>query len=322
MLETLDLVFGAVATKDIVPILCHVCIYPGRMQGGDGTITIDAPFECDLAPCAVPGQKFLNSVKACKGKPNLSLTDGGKLSVKKGSFKAYLSILPAENFPTDQPRGDSYSVPSDLMKVLKTLKPFISKDASRPWSMGVRFSDNFAYATNNVILARVPVDWPEGHPTFVIPSRAVDALLELAELPSQMNVDENSATFTYNDDSWLKTQLRIDPWPDVGAMLGSMLDPDTEVPGDLLDAVQRVKKFCTNQKFPQVMLSDRGVSSDDGGGDIASIEGFDVPESRFNGDMLEIVLLSATHVDFSHYPKPCTFSGKDGLFGIFVGMLA
>ena len=319
MLATLETVFGAVSTKDVVPILTHVLIYKGRMQGGDGTIAIDAPFDCAIEPCAVPGQKFLNAAKACKGAPKLTITPGGKLSIKQGSFRALLSTLPADSFPVDAPRGEDIPVPVDLLSVLKKLRPFISQDASRPWSTGLLLSSGFAYATNNVILARVPLAWYG--PKIVLPVSAVDALIDLRELPSTMWVEEGSSvSFKYNDTSWLKTQLKNGDWPDVAKMLHGLPTPSEKIPDGLLDAVQRVKKFCTNLKFPVIRLSPEGVSSDDGGGDLATIDDFSVAEGFYNGDMLELMLLSATHADFTLYPKPCTFIGDGGLAGLFVGV--
>jgi hypothetical protein len=320
MLETLETVFAAVASKDIVVILTHVLIHDGRIQGGDGTMTIDAPYECGVPNCSVPGQKFLNSVKACKGTPKLSITPTGKLSVKQGSFKALLATLPAEDFPVDSPKGTEVPVPKDLLKAVKRLQPFISKDASRPWSMGILFKDGFAYATNNVVLARVPLDWK--HVPVVLPKISIDGLVELKEHPTSMFVEEGfSVSFTYNDSMWMKSQLQNSAWPDVGKMLASLDGPEHKVPANMLDAVQRCKKFCTNVKFPAIKISAEGISSDDGGGDIASFEGFELHDGVYNGDMLELVLTNATHIDFGNYPKPCTFSGDDELFGLFVGMV-
>jgi len=244
MLETLETVFSAVASKDIVVILTHVLIHGKRIQGGDGTITIDAPYDCGVEDCAVPGQKFLNSVKACKGTPKMSITPTGKLSIKQGSFKALLSTLPAADFPVDKPRGDEQAVPDDLLKAIRRLQPFISKDASRPWSMGILFKDGFAYATNNVVLARIPMDWKG--PAIVLPRVAIDSLVELKEHPSTMHVEDGmSVAFTYNDGMWLKSQLQNSAWPDVGKMLEGVDGPEHKVPAGMLDAVQRVKKFCT-----------------------------------------------------------------------------
>ena len=319
MLETLQLVFGALATKDINPVLTHVLIYPGRMQGGDGIISIDAPFECDLPAMAVPGQKFLNAVIACDGNPTLGVTDGGKLSIKRGSFKAYLSTLPSDSFPLDVVKGEPHPVPMMFLDVLKALRPFISKDASRPWSMGVRFSGRFCFATNNIVLARSPLDWDA--PDLILPAVAINALLEIKELPTSVYLEEHAATFEYNDGSWLKARTQAGEWPNVAGMIDNCdfaaLEPG---PAGLPAALNKVKRFCTNVKFPTVVLSSEGVSSDDGGGDIASVEGLDLPKSQYNADMLALVLDHATKIDLSRYPAPCLFSGVDNLEGLFVGV--
>ena len=169
------------------------------------------------------------------------------------------------------------------------------------------------------MLARIPMDWKG--PAIVLPRVAIDSLVELKEHPSTMHVEDGmSVAFTYNDGMWLKSQLQNSAWPDVGKMLEGVDGPEHKVPAGMLDAVQRVKKFCTNVKFPAITLSAEGISSDDGGGDTATFDDFVCSASTFNGDMLELVLGSATHIDFSSYPKPCTFSGDDGLFGLFVGM--
>lgn len=318
MLETLRLVFGAVATKDIQPILTHVLVYPDRMQGGDGIITIDAPFSCALPPMAIPGKKFLNAVTSCTKEPVLTLTDTGRLSIKGGKFKAFLSLLPADGFPVDKKGGVPFPVPDNFIAVLNALRPFVSKDASRPWSMGLRFSQGRAFATNNIILASYPVDWTA--PDVVLPVVAIEALINLRRLPKTVCIDDTSATFEYSDSTWLKTRLQTAAWPGVEAMLDATPDATMLVPEELLDAVQTVKRFCTNVKFPTVVLSNEGVSSDDGGGDIASVEGLNLHTSTWNADNLELVLMSATYIDFSAYPAPCSFKGLDGLKGIFIGI--
>ena len=316
MLDAIKTVFDAVATKDIVPILTHILIYEGRMQAGDGVVTIDCPFPNNIPPCAVPGQKLLNAVKACKDVPNLSITPTGKLVVKKGSFRAMLSTLPKEDFPLAEPMGAEFSVPSNFITVIAHLRPFVSKDASRPWSMGILFKEGYAYATNNITLVRQAIDWDA--PDTLIPIRALDDLLTMKENPGVMKISDNDTTFFYKDESWLKSQTLLQPWPNVEAMLEASEAPEDDVPATLLDDVIRVHAFCTNQKFPEISIGETVQSGE--GDDQAIIEGYDLPKSRWHADQLTLVLSHANKIDFSPYPKPCTFSNNKGVFGIFVGV--
>jgi len=316
MLEAIRTVFGAVATKDIVPILTHILIYNGRMQAGDGCVTIDCNFPSDIKPCAVPGQKLLQAVKGCGDEPGLSFTEGGKLAVKKGKFKAYLSVLPMEDFPVEKPDADRNKAPDDFIKVVQDLRPFVSKDASRPWSMGILLKDGFAYATNNIILVRQRIDWSGRD--VIIPLRALDDLITMKENPLAIAGTDDSVTFFYRDSTWLKTQVLLSPWPDLAKILGSAKQPEDYVPPGFLDDVMKVKAFCSNVKFPQITIGET-VESDDGG-DKAIVDGYNFPKGVFHADHLTLVLQSATKIDFSNFPAPCSFSNERGLFGVFVGV--
>ena len=316
MLTAINTVFGAVATKDIVPILTHILIYEGRMQAADGCVTIDCAFPNAIPPCAVPGSKLLQAVKACGDQPNLSITETGKLALKKGSFKAFLSTLPKSDFPIETPQGEEHSVPQDFLEVIKMLRPFVSKDASRPWSMGIQVGPGMAFATNNIILVRKELNWT-GLKT-IIPLRALDDLLSMQENPSKVQCNENSVTFFYKDSSWLKTQALDLPWPGVKEMFSDLHPPMDKVPHNMLEDVRKVQSFCVNQKFPSIYIGQEIKSGE--GDDQAIVEGYNFPDSVFHADQLALVLSEAEMIDFSPYPRPCTFSNSKGMFGLFVGV--
>jgi hypothetical protein len=221
-----------------------------------------------------------------------------------------------EDFPIEKPDENRFPVPPDFLTVIKTLRPFVSKDASRPWSMGVLLDNGFAYATNNIILVRQSIPWI--HHPVVIPLRALDDLLAVQENPVALSSNENSVTFYYRNESWLKTQVVLAPWPDIGALLDAATIPEEPVPQSLLEDVIKVRQFCTNTKFPQVTLGEN-VESDDGG-DKAIVEGYALTKSVWHADHLEMVLRNATKIDFTNYPKPCSFANDSGLFGVFVGV--
>ena len=106
MIETLNIVKGAVANKAIVPVLTHFHIYDGRVQGSNGKLCIDAPLpELSALELTVPAVKFMQAVKACKGTPKLNVTPTGRLSVSSSTFRALLPLLPAESFPRSRPDG-------------------------------------------------------------------------------------------------------------------------------------------------------------------------------------------------------------------------
>src|SRR5690606_18339797 len=140
------------------------------------------------------------------------LTPAGKLAVRSGPFRAYIETFPDE-FPETAPEGDCVDVPPGIVEAVRGLYPFTSDDATRPWAAGVLFHGQSAFATNNIALveawlgARMPV-------TVNVPRYALREVLRIGQEPIRLQVSEQSLTFHYEGDRWLRTQLNSTAWPD------------------------------------------------------------------------------------------------------------
>lgn len=319
MIDLLKTVLGAVATKDIVPVLTHFCFYKslfdskGRIQGGNGILCIDAPFEHDIIECAVSATKFIKSIESCHEHPEFGVTPTGRLSIKHGRFKAYLGILPHSDYPVASQEGTIVKLRPNFVEALTSLKPFISEDASRPWSMSVLFSGGYIYATNNVIIVRTPYELDYEY-DIAIPADAVNRAIDIAEMPSSCYMAESSFTLEYKQ-MWMRCQLLSGRWPAVSSFFDGF-KVDVPVPADLADAVEKVRTFA-DEKFPVIKIGEEITT--DSGNNGASVDGFDLPTASFHGDQIVRVLSVATHIDFSTYPKPCLFKGKN-IEGLIVGI--
>ena len=320
MNKTLSLVRGAVSTKDLVPVLTHFHIYDGRVQGGNGRVTIDAPCsELSGFDCTVPAERFLKAVDACDGEPKLKLTDGGKLTISKSKFRATLPLANHESFPrleqVSESGGGAFIQMKPLLAMLRKLSAFVGEDASRPWSCGILFRDGFAWATNNVSLARVPYTSPR---EFVMPGFAIDELLRMGHEPVTMMLEENSMTFSFNGDWWLRVQKLHGEWPDVSKFISDDLPAAGVDSGPLAEAVRKVLPFCPNPKIPVVQTGSEGVSTLDG--EMSATCGlYELPETRFRAEPLLTVLESARYIDLSTFPGACYWRGEN-IDGVLVGL--
>jgi DNA polymerase III sliding clamp (beta) subunit (PCNA family) len=314
MQSILNLVRGSVSTKDFVPVLQCFHIYNGRIQGQNGRIAIDAPFP-DMGDITVPAERFLKAVDACDGEPKISVTEEGKLSIKKGAFRAVLPLHDHTAFPRAEKTGEVLATCDGLIAMLRRLRPFISEDASRPWALGILLRADYAYATNNVILARTPFEWSFGD--IILPVYAIDELLRIGEEPTVVLVDDTALTFEYKSGAWLRAQLLTGGWPAVENKFDDIpqLEP---VPDGLREAVEKVLPFCPDPKFPLIALSANGVSTAEGE-HMAAVEGIVLPEGRYRAETLLAVLEVAKRISLEDYPRPVMFSG-DQIEGMFVGM--
>ena len=319
MRDTLNLVRGAVSTKDLLPVLTHFHIYEGRVQGGNGRIAIDAPCpELSGFDCTVPAERFLKAVDACDGEPRLKLTDGGKLTASRGKFRATLPLADHAAFPRlGLPMtSGSYGAAEPLLPVLRRLRPFIGEDASRPWSCGVLFRGGYAWATNNMCLARAPYELPE----MVLPVFAVDELLRIGAEPSSVEVLENALALRFEGGWWLRCQKLEGQWPDVARFMPAQPPERAWAADTLREAVRKVLPFCPDPKHPVVQTGGAGVSTLEGemSAEVGCYGG-DLPVARFRAEPLLAALDAARSIDLSAYPGACYWQGE-GVEGVIVGL--
>lgn len=320
MRKILTFVKGAVSTKDLVPVLTNFHFYDGRVQGGNGRVTIDAPLDLGGVDITVPAVPFLRAVDACDGAPVLNVTKGGRLTMKKGKFRSILPLANQEDFPraeVDLSSAALWKPEPGLLKALRTIRPLIGQDASRPWACGALFKNGYIYATNNVVMVRIPWEMPDDV-CLNIPSFAIDELIRVGGDPTGFMFNESSAVFTYNQSSWIKTQLFESAWPDVDQFFQA--EELETVPLGLLEAVTKVLPFCPDSKYPVITLTEEDVCTAEGdmSASVECVAG--LFPGKYRAEPLLLVLQQAVTIDLTKYPAPVPFAGLNGLQGVIVGV--
>ena len=315
--NSLSFVKGAVARKDFVPVLRHVFITNKRIQAFNGQLALSAPVDIDetITPVAVD---FIRAIEQCED-PKMHITKGGKLSIKDGSFKAFVKLTDETSFPEVTPEGEIINVNENFTDCFKALAPFIGDDASRPWSAGVIIKGGYAYATNNVVLAcyTKPIGTDK---EFIIPEAAVKELARIKEVVISIQVSNNAVTFHFEGDKWLRTSLLANEAPDFSPIFKKCSFNIAEmnlVQEDLFARLERLKHFM-DKKNPTIIFKRDGIfTSQYEEGAIDSEYSF--PLAAFRFEPLLGVVEKATHWDLSYYPAPCSFVGEN-ISGVIVGI--
>lgn len=315
MLDDLKFVQGAVAKKDFVPSLTHFVIERGMVRGFNGVLALCSSLPLDIT-CKPKAEPLIRAIGNCKDSVQLSLTPGGKLSIRSGAFKALVECVEGDT-PHALPEGDRIELNgAALLKALNTVAPFIGNDASRPWSNGVLLKGCSAFATNNVTLVEywVGTEFPR---VVNLPRAAVKEMIRIAEVPTHAQLAENSITFHYENNRWLRTQLYVNEWPNLEAILSL---PSTQLPinPQLFEGLAVVKPFV--DKVGSIYFIGGSISTHANGDDGTTYDMDGLPtDGLFQIDMLQKLEGVATTVDWTSYPKPCMFVG-DNLRGAIVGM--
>lgn len=309
--KALKFVIGAVARKDFVEELCHVEIRNGRAIAYDGMLSMSTPIDVglDVRPHA---RSFLKALQACKDNQAIAMhvTPAGKLSIKSGNFKAQVQCLEKEN-PMEQPlpEGAPFEVPQALLESIRTLAPLMSVDASRPWARGLLICGNSTFATNNIVLAEY---WHGSNfpGEVIIPADAVMELIRIGEAPTRAQITENSASFHFEGDRWLRTALVDGKWPH--EQISEMLDRGgnvIDVPQEFFTEVARLKAFVDVDQG--IRLHPDHVTTSANADDVGARIDFDLPGAMGHFNIQQFLSLEgiAKQIDFSTHPRPCYWRG-------------
>lgn len=321
MLDPLRFVATAVAKKDYVPELTHYRIKSGRVTGYNGMFALSSPIDIDL-DVRPKAQPLLAAVAACEDVITLYTTATGRLAIKSGKFRAYIECLPDEPAHTVLPEGEEVELGPLFMEGIHQVAPIMGIDASRPWAMGIKLQNQSMFATNNVIMVeywhgvQIPID-------VVIPAQAVNELLRINEDPIKVQVTENSISFWFADNRWLRTQL-IDPegWPlnKIEALFGYRGEHFFPVDEGFEKALTTLKPFI--DEYGSIFMTADNLSTSIEENDGASV---DIPipnvtqKQSYNYKNVVLLCEVADRIDWSSYPAPCPFYKGDRLRGIIVG---
>lgn len=319
MLDTLKFVQGAVSTKDHVPVLTHFLIDNGRIQGSNGTLSLEAALpEMRKHSLVVPAEAFVRAIAACDGEPKLSHDEEKRrLCVSRGRFRAFLSCVPIEDYPSYS-RGKSmpHSIipPPDLIEGLTMLRPYMSTDDSRPWSRSVKVVGGGTprmLATANVVLARYKLTGKWDGPSVTLPSHLVNELLRVRRLPERVEWDVNHIQVVYEDGTWIKCQQKDQDWPETDSLESRIdnTDDKVDVPEGFLHILEQLKHFVPDPKMPIIVCDERGFSTVDQGTRSAVIEHAGLPSCAFRLEPLSLVARDAAAWAPARYPGPVPFWG-------------
>lgn len=321
MLSDLNIVKGAVAKKDLSPVLKHLLIRNGWVTATNGRLTITTHIpELEGLDVIVPADKFIAAVNTA-GSPKFKITDAGRLSISGGKFRALVPLLPETVFPLPTPTGETVDS-SGFIEGLNLVYEFMGKDASRLWSCGILFHKGWVYATNNTAIARANVGW--SGPSVNVPAFLIDELLRIKKKPVGVQMAHNTVTLKLEDNVWVNSVLLPGGWPNAKALFDrTSFDQLAPVPEELEEAISNIVQFCPDKRLPKIYFRDGAVSTDQGVHS-ASYVVPNLPDSIWRAEPL-LALLSGSKksplsCDFSQYPAPCPWRRENGSEGLIIGL--
>lgn len=239
--------FIAFAQKDKgAPYQTHVALGGKMAVAHDGVLSAGHSIDEDLVACPHT-VTLLAALKKCAGVLSVAQLDSGKLSVKSGKFKAFVPCLPNATLPGIGPDPKVGVIDNRIRDGLAVLSPLVVENSQRVITASVLLRSRSMVATNGNVLLEYwhGIDLPPG---LIIPKVFINALLKITKPLVAFGFSQSTFTVYFDDDSWLKTQLYNDKWPDCDAILNKPNNP-VELPKGLFDAINIVAGFVEDNRI-------------------------------------------------------------------------
>ena len=323
MREAARKVRSALSKQDLSPNLTHFLVHDGCIAASNGRMVAATPFP-SAESFLVPGEEFVTLIERLDGDIKITLTDS-RVSFSAGKMRGSLATLPLDLMYYQIPDKSLWlPAPTNFLVALKLVRPFISDNATRPWSLCASLQDGRILASNNIALVEAACPGLTGSGAL-LPCWAVDYVLSHPSDLKAVQFHPTFACFMWQDSSWMRTSLVEDGFPGRAVeMLSNITTPDFAITSEWSSAYNKIAGLSEGRITitPEKIIGER--EKDNGAQFVVE---YDVPSaspaggiSYWNPKFLTPVIECATHWDIAAWPNAAGFVGE-GIRGVISGRL-
>lgn len=308
--------FIKLAQNNVTNVAFNHCVLYGQWAYGfDGVLSAGHAIQEDMALAPLT-QRLIDALERCEEQMAIVALPSG-LSVKSGRFKAVVPCFPLQDMPAITPDPPIAVIDDRLRAAFAAVGPLATEGAQRVIMAAVRLSAMTAQATNG----HVCMEYWHGIdlPTVLLPKQAVKAIEAVNKPLARFGFSSGSATFYFDDGSWIKTQLYQEKYPIFDRVLNVESNPWPITPG-LFDALRKLKPFVDDLGaviFEQNLLRTSRVDNAAGG----TYECVGIPEGPvFNLNYLMLLEKLAKTVDYGNGERANLIFFGDNVRGAIAGM--
>lgn len=306
---------SAVAPNDDT-YLSHICVRDGMMFATDSRMTAAAEVEFDGTFLA-PAQEFYKAMTILgETDSKLTIKDQDSIVISKSRRRVTISTLDPEDFQYNLPDGDVIMIPDGFVEALKKVAPFMSDDRTKAWANSVRVKGNNVYATNNITLASSTFSNWDRDVDITLPDWVVKYIISRDVKLLAMSYKENSVSFNWEDNSWVRSLRLTEEMPDVVlALMDKIGDVEFAITPEWKDAFTTVAMMSDDI----VRICDDRIKAGKGKALIeCEVSSPVAEETLWHPRYMELVVNACTHFDPGDWPKPCSWKGEN-IKGLIVG---
>lgn len=298
------------ASKELgQPNQTHIVLQNHWAIAFDGVVAMGMKIDTDIV--ANPHTRTLvKSLEKCDAKDTTQITQlgDGRLSVKSGRFQTFVPCLPIENFNPVMPDPPCAQITPAVVNSMRIVSPIAQENAQQIMLASILLRSGSAIATDGAVIMESwhGVDLPP----VVVPKSFVSIIAKIEKPAVAFGFSQHSATFYFDDGSWIRSQLYSEKWPDVDRVL-NMPGNLWPVPAGFFEGLEKIADLEADHG--KVWFGPKHVRTEETieNGAIYEIEG-SLPDGLcFNMENLQFMQGHSTTCDFQ--------AGDKKLMAMFYG---
>jgi hypothetical protein len=218
----------------------YCMIANGAVTAFDGIIAAGVVLNEELFSC--PNSAILvQALSRCGETFALSQVAANTLSVTSGEFQAFVPCCDPSKLLHVNPDPAVAPISEALTSALKIVAPLASDKAENVLKASVRLQAGSALASNGLVLLEA---WHGlDLPTILIPRAAAIALTKCGKVPLKFGVSDSTATFWFEDNSWIRTQLYKEKWPESYYEFLGLPTSAVPIPEEFFATIKSIESF-------------------------------------------------------------------------------
>lgn len=276
------------------PNQTHIRLANHWAVASDGVVSMGCMIDTDLDACPHT-HTLIAALSKCTDATQITQLGDNRLSVKSGRFAAMVPCLQSDLLAPAMPDPPCANVTPAVFNSLRIVGPIAQENAQRIMLASVMLRSGSAVATNG----RIVIEHWHGVdlPPVLLPKAFITIISKIEKPPIYFGFTAGkSATFYFDDKSWIKSQLYAESWPDVDRVLNTPFNA-WPIPGGLKDALDKICDLTDIDEFftsPRAVRTHYSVEQ----GASCEIEGGLPDGLSLNLENVQLVLSHATIADF------------------------
>lgn len=230
--------------KEGTPQQTHCAIGNGCIIAFNGVFAAGHMIEDDLHACPHT-TRLLDALGKCGEKLSITQLDGDRLSINSGRFRAIVPCIPFAQLIDVAPDEPCAEIDDRIKAGLEMAAWVLADTAARPMLAGALLQANSIVGTNGNMLIEYwhGIDLPPG---MLIPKTACIAISKTPKKLAKFGFSQNSATFYFEDGSFIKSQLYSDTYPDYDVLFPPEVNP-WPLPAGFFEGVRNIQSLSDDR---------------------------------------------------------------------------